>query len=248
VLKKILLTLVGLLVGGALIIFLTIQFVVNKPIPEGAEGPAAEALTDRIEAATGLDAWRSTAAVAFRFDRRGNVHFRDIKRGLVEVRLPGDEKLRVLYNHKNQNQFVVFAGGEAAKAASQEAIKWHVNDFFWLNPFAALRAPGTERRLVGERAVLVTYSSGGVTPGDSYLIVTDESGRPERWQMWVSVLPLAGFEFTFEGWQSFETGAILSTIHRSSIADVNLSDIRTYHVYPAPGEADRFAPLLEEMR
>ena len=247
--KKVLLTILGILGGGIVIIVLTVALVVNKSIPEGEAGPAAEALTDRIEATTALTAWRNTAAVEWRFDRRGNEHFYDKARGLIEVRLPGDEQLKVQYDKRNHKRFVAYAGeqkleGEAAKAALTEAIKWHVNDLFWLNPFAALRAPGTERKLVGERALLVQYSSGGVTPGDSYLIITDANGRPERWQMWVSILPLKGIEFTFEGWQSYDTGAVLSSIHRGNITDINLSNIKTYATYPVAGETDRFAELL----
>jgi hypothetical protein len=250
--KKILLTVLGILLGGALIILLTIRLVVNQPLPTGESGPAAEALADRIEAATNQSAWRNTAAVAFRFDRRGNEHFYDRRRQFVEVRLPGEEELRVQYNHNNQKHFVAFSGetrieGEPARAALREAIKWHVNDVFWLNPFSTLRAPGASLELVGERALLVTYESGGVTPGDSYLIITDKNGRPERWQMWVSILPIRGLEFTFEGWQSFDTGALFSTIHRNKLTDINLSEIRTYATYPAAGETDRFAPLLADM-
>ncbi|MCR9141306.1 MAG: hypothetical protein NXI24_03580 [bacterium] len=251
--KKILLTVLGITLGGALIILLTIRLVVNQPLPEGASGPAAEALTDRIIAATNQQAWKeNTAAVEFRFDRRGNEHFYDRRRDFVEVRLPGDEALRVQYNHKNQNQFAAFAGdtpleGEAAAEALREAIKWHVNDVFWLNPFGMLRAPGTTRKLVAERALLVSYESGGVTPGDSYLIITDENGRPERMQMWVSVIPIRGLEFTFEGWQEFGTGAVFSTIHNNNLSDVTLSDIKTYAAYPEPGTADRFAPLLAKI-
>lgn len=251
--KKILLTVLGIVLGGALIILLTIRLVVNQPLPSGESGAAAEALADRIETATAQKAWReNTAAVAFRFDRRGNEHFYDRRREFVEVRLPGDEQLRVQYNHRNQKQFVAFAGdkqlsGDAAADALQEAIKWHVNDVFWLNPFGALRAPGARLELVGERALLVTYDAGGVTPGDSYLIVTDENGRPERWQMWVSILPIQGLEFSFEGWQSFDTGAAFSTIHKNNLTDINLSEIRTYGAYPVPGEEDRFAPLLAEI-
>lgn len=251
-LKKILLTLLGLFGGGALILFLTLKLVLNQPVPEAEFGPAAEELAAKIEAATKLDAWERTAAVAFRFDRRGNRHFYDQGRDFVEVRLPGDEQLRVQYNHRNQNQFVAFAGktrlaGEAAAEALSEAIKWHTNDLFWLNPFATLRAPGAELGLVGERALLVRFSSGGVTPGDQYLIVTDTNFRPVRFQMWVSILPIQGLEFSFEGWKEYESGALLSNIHKSNLTNIDLSQIRTYSSYPVPGEEDRFAPLLKEI-
>lgn len=239
--------------GGTLIILLTIRLVVNQPLPAGDSGSAADALANRIEAATDQQAWQNTAAVSFRFDQSGNEHFYDRQRDFVEVLLsPKTEKeIRVIYNHKNQNQFLAYAGetrltGEAAREALREAIKWHVNDVFWLNPFATLRAPGVKLALVGERALLVTYESGGVTPGDSYLVITDENGRPERWQMWVSILPIQGLEFTFEGWQAYDSGALFSSIHKNKLTDINLSDIRTYKVYPTPGEADRFAPLLTE--
>ncbi len=55
-----------------------------------------------------------------------------------------------------------------------------------------------ERRLVKTKtnkdALLVTYTSGGTTPGDSYLWHLDASGKPESYQMWVSILPIGGLE------------------------------------------------------
>ena len=119
----------------------------------------------------------------------------------------------------------------------------HTNDFFWLHPFSQLRAPGAQRFFVGSRALLVRYTTGGVTPGDAYLIITDEQGLPIRWQMWVSILPLKGFTFSFEDWQTFSTGARLSTTRRSPVLDIRLQRIKTYSHYPMLTEPDRFLEL-----
>jgi hypothetical protein len=91
-----------------------------------------------------------------------------------------------------------------------------------------VRDPGTERKVVNTKmgkGLLVTYTSGGVTPGDSYLWILDQNNRPVKWKMWVSIIPLGGLEFTWEDWQKHE-GAWFAPTHVGPLgASVNLTDL-----------------------
>ena len=221
----------------------------SEPLPRGQAGPEAEALASKIEKAIGFEAWRKqTAAIEFIFVKRNSHHFRDLRRDLVEVRTGNT---RVLYSNKDRSKFLAFQNGEklegqAARKAVYQAISYHTNDLFWMNPWSMLRAPGTTRQLVGKQALLLSFKSGGVTPGDSYLIVTDENGLPTRIQMWASVLPLDGMEWSCEDWFQSETGVMLNRYY-AGLKDVKLKDVKTYPAYPGENK-DRFAELLPLMK
>ena len=251
--KKFFLYVLFLMGGLALVIGLTIGIVIHargEEKPEGQAGPAAEALTNKIESAVDLAAWREkTRAAEFVFLLTGTRHFRDMGRKLVEVRYKsGGGEYLVQYDEASARRLAKKNGialrGAALDAAFREARKQHTNDFFWLNPFAALRAPGALRQKVGERALLVTFQSGGETPGDSFLFVTDQTGKPLYFKMWVSIIPLKGFQADFRGWVKTPQGALLSLEHPTFVKAVNLRLKGAYQKYPSENGEDRFKELL----
>ena len=242
------------------IVILVLYIYARPQVPQGEEGARAEALSQKIEKAVHLDAWKQhTAALSFLFQGidSGTRHFRDNRRGYREVSWKkGKTKYRVLYDQKarylsyRNEELLQKKESEKAYALYQEAYKKHSNDFFWLNPFSQMRAPGARRFYVQERALLLHYESGGVTPGDSYLIITDAEGLPQRWQIWASILPLKGLEFTFENWQSSESKARFSLLRRHRLLDIQITDLKTYLRYPPPPQKgkesnDRFARLIK---
>ena len=78
--------------------------------------------------------------------------------------------------------------GPRADELLQRAWVHFANDGFWLAAPFKVRDPGTSRALVktddGRDALLVTYGSGGVTPGDAYLWHLGHDGLPTRYEMW----------------------------------------------------------------
>ncbi|MGA9636864.1 hypothetical protein [Flavobacterium sp.] len=217
---------------AALLLFIIIStaaflYYISKPIPEGQQGPKAEELTDKIQAAINQKAWDSTAAVAFTFV--GNHHYLwDKKRNLVQVKW--DDKT-VLYNTKTQEGVAYENDQKLTETDKAEAIQkandYFNNDSFWLIAPFKLRDAGTTRSIVmldNQEALLITYASGGSTPGDSYLWFVDEYYVPKAWQMWVSVIPVGGLETSWEDWKIFPNHVKIATSHKGLI-DLNIENI-----------------------
>ncbi len=192
-------------------------YSLNEPRPEGQPGPEADALARSMEAAVNKEAWDRTGAVRWSFFERHHYVW-DRNRDLVELRW-GDS--RALFRTGDQTGRAWHSGseqtGEDAIEALSAAYAYWVNDSFWLNPVVKFFDPGVERSLVklddGRDALLVSYSSGGVTPGDAYLWIPGADGLPEAWRMWVQIIPIGGIETSWEGWTELATGAKVSTQH-----------------------------------
>ena len=204
-----------LLVGiAAVAVFV---YSMNEPRPEGTRGPEADALGRAMEAAVDKEAWDRTGAVRWSFFEQHHYVW-DRERGLVEIKW-GDS--RALFRTADQSGRVWSEGKEQSPEDAKEALRtayaYWINDSFWLNPVVKLFDPGVERSLVklddGRDALLISYTSGGVTPGDAYLWIPSADGLPAAWRMWVQIIPVGGIEVTWEGWKELSTGAKVSTEH-----------------------------------
>lgn len=192
-------------------------YSLNETRPKGQPGPEADALARSMETAVDKEAWDRTGAVRWSFFERHHYVW-DRDRDLVELRW-GDS--RALFRTSDQTGRAWHAGaeqtGEDATQALSAAYAYWINDSFWLNPVVKFFDPGVERLLVklddGRDALLVSYSSGGVTPGDAYLWIPGDDGLPKAWRMWVQIIPIGGIETSWEGWTELATGAKVSTQH-----------------------------------
>ena len=72
---------------------------------------------------------------------------------------------------------------------------------------------------------MVTYTSGGSTPGDSYLWHLDTDGKPTRFQMWTSILPINGLSASWTDWTTTKSGAQLPTFHKLLVLGLEIDDI-----------------------
>lgn len=222
-------------------------------LPTGGAGSDADALAHAIESAVGKDAWERTGAVRFGF--RGKRSFVwDKQRSFFYGNSGDDEVWLDLWDRSGTARRAGVDVDEATRAKLlADAWAWFCNDTFWLNPLVKLFDEGTTRELVvleggrRERALKVSYASGGATPGDSYLWIVDDENRPIAVRMWVSVLPVKGIEITWDGWTSLATGAAVATRHVAVGAlDITIDDPVGAATLAAlePGP-DRFAVLVE---
>lgn len=210
------------------IVLAVILYFTSKSLPKGDTGSKAEILTDKIQKAVNQKGWDSTAAVSFSF--MGSHHYLwDKKKNLVQAKWGN---IKVIYNNKTMEGIVYDSNNVLVDDAKINAIatanKYFNNDSFWLIAPFKLRDLGTTRSLViqdNQEALLVTYNSGGTTPGDSYLWLVDDNYVPTAWRMWVSIIPVGGLETSWEDWTVFPNGVKIAKKHKT-LFDVKLENVK----------------------
>ena len=214
-------------------------------LPVGQPGDAAEQLAAKMLKAADYDKWEKTAATSFVFREKERI-FWDKKRKLIEVQFKG----KTVQFSEITGKSLCFEGErrlmDECAELTDSAVKKFYNNTYWLNPAFHIKSPGTERGLVENEKLLVSYKSGGSTPGDAYLFTLDNEGKIAEMHMWVSIIPIKGARAVFSDYQTSETGVKVAWKHKvSSLANVNLSEVKMYAQYPESGAADRFQGLLE---
>ena len=213
------------IIGYALLIGVVLLgaafFMFNEKLPVGVKGEKAEALAQKMIQAVNKTAWDSTSYISWT-SRGGNTIFWDKQQNLAQVSWQNNRVLLDIYNVTGkawENQTEV-TDPQKATELLQKAYKFFLNDAFWLNPVVKIYDEGVSRSLVtqadGTEGLLVTYASGGITPGDSYLWLVDKNGLPTTWKIWVQILPIGGIAFSWEDWITLPTGAKVATMHRIS--------------------------------
>ena len=215
---KLLLRLAAALLGAGALAALAVYAFVHEPRPTGTPGPAAEALADRLLAAVDAAAWDTTAYVAWDFDGRQRYRWRrdvdsvEVRWGDVAVDLDTET---VTGTARRGGELLT---GDEAREAVERAWAHFCNDSFWLAAPFKVRDPGTARAVValegGGEGLLVTYASGGVTPGDAYLWELGPDGLPAAYRMWTSLIPVGGVRATWEDYRALPSGARVATAHR----------------------------------
>ena len=202
--------------------------ITDESLPEGKAGPEAEALADKMLVALNVNAYDSIKVLKWSFPRGHHfVWFKNKNRTEVNWKnYRVDLDLATLNGNAWKNGQML-SGDEKDKAINK-AWKYFANDSFWLVAPYKIRDPGTTRQLVETKegpALLVTYTTGGVTPGDSYLWLLDENYLPKAWKLWVKIIPIGGLKFTWENWQTFN-GAKFATLHRGPLIKIELTALK----------------------
>lgn len=219
-----------LIVLGFLILALMgVKFALSEKLPKGVAGADADALAHKMATAINKPAWDTTEVVQWTF-KGLHTFVWDKKRHLTQVEW-GAYRVILDINNKTglawKNGELIADNSKTLKLVEQ-AWKYWVNDSFWLNAPAKAFDNGTTRKIVdyeGNKALLVMYGSGGVTPGDAYLWILDDNGLPKAWKLWVKIIPIGGMEFSWQGWQDLETGAKIATFHKG-IIDIDISNLK----------------------
>jgi hypothetical protein len=82
----------------------------------------------------------------------------------------------------------------------------------------------------GNETLLVKYTTGGSTPGDSYLWNLDATDIPKSYNMFVPSLNMDGVLATWEGWKKTESGTLLPTYHTfSSGNELSMGTVKAYN-------------------
>ncbi len=232
---KLLIRIFGIFLLFVLLTIGFIYFIKNEPLPQAMPSKEADVLANKMLGALGNEAYGNTRYLEWSY-RNGNHHYVwDKTMGVVEVRWNEtvvDLNLNRLERSKVVKDKNIIEGDEKIELA-KKALRYFNNDSFWLvGPFKVFDE-GTTRAIVitedGKTRLLVTYTKGGDTPGDSYLWLLDESGIPESFKMWVQILPLKGQEASWEGWHRMETGVLLPQLHRIGPLKLDLGTVKAYN-------------------
>jgi hypothetical protein len=224
---------VGAILGAVLLFAILAVAFINESRPEGQSGPGADQWATKMLAATNAAAWHQTGAVEWTFMGK-NEHLWDRVNHQIQVKWGSYRVIRDLYSSRGRGwkDDRELSGADLAWALDK-AYAHFVNDSFWLNPIPKLFDQGVSRGLVdlskddpGKQGLLMTFVSGGQTPGDAYLWHLDSDGLPSSWQMWVSILPLGGVSAHWSDWKTLSTGAMIARSHTLGPINISIDDVR----------------------
>ena len=135
------------------------------------------------------------------------------------------EKSVVFFNEKQQTT--------ADDKIVKKALNIFNNDNFWLVAPHKLFDYGTIRSLKkidNKDALLVKYTTGGSTPGDSYIWILDENYVPKSYKMFVPSMQMNGVNATWEDWITTESGALLPTNHTFDSGNkLSMGEVKAYN-------------------
>lgn len=195
--------------------FGVLYILYNSPLPKGTLGEDADELACQIFEAINEPAYREARYVEWTFNNTSYTLDKLKQKVIcqwdntnVNLNLINYSKSTVIKDNKELM-------GNEKQQILKTTVKKYNNDSFWvLAPFK-LYDPGVERRLVKSNAsqdqLLVSYTSGGSTPGDSYLWEVDKNFIPQSFKMWVNILPIGGLRAKWQNWKPTESNALVAT-------------------------------------
>lgn len=204
----------------------------SKPDLKVETSVEADEMANRMLKAINVKAWDSTHVIQWSFKEMHDFVW-DKKHNFVQVKWDENE---VRLNLNDRSKYLVFKNETKVLDSlnslelSIKAWEYFCNDSFWLNAPAKAFDGGTKRSIViedGVKALMVSYESGGATPGDSYVWFLDENFRPYKYKMWVSIIPIGGVESTWAKWEELPTGAMVATEHEMAVLKILIRNLKS---------------------
>jgi hypothetical protein len=220
----------------AVVASIAVYSIYNKPLPTGTAGPQADALAQKMLKSINEEAFKNTRYLEWTFRDGTHTYKWDKTLGKVNVSWDDITVNLLLKNPKKSYVFqkaITVENNKQRKKAIEKSINLFNNDSFWLVAPFKVYDDGVERRIVklddGTNGLLVTYTSGGSTPGDSYLWELDDDGLPVSYSMWVQILPIKGITASWEGWTQMESGILLPQSHKIGPLTLDMGTIKAYN-------------------
>ena len=222
--KKIL-KIIGLLITVTILATVLYCFAKNESLPSGTPGKEAEELAEKMMSAINKRAFDHTEILEWSF--RGKHHYVWKKQqGLVDVSW---DSISVTVNLNDYSKSI----GTSSELI-ETAINFFNNDSFWLIAPYKVFDDGVERSIVkvnNKDALLIKYTSGGTTPGDSYLWILDENYVPVSFKMWTQIIPIGGVSATWNDFITSGSGIKLPTSHTLSLfgIKIDMGEVKAYN-------------------
>jgi len=231
-LKRLLKIITGIIIFltlPSILLFGFMYFKYNEELPSGTQSKQADLLATKMLNALDYEAYNATDYIEFTFKKRHHYKWHKTK-NTCEVYWK-DYKVYLDLNNSANNEVYQNEQKIESPELIKKALDYFNNDTFWLVAPYKVFDEGTERKIVktedNKEALLITYTSGGSTPGDSYLWYLNEKGKPTHFKMWTSILPIDGLKASWTDWTTTETGAELPTFHELLFLGLEIDDIKT---------------------
>ncbi len=218
--------------------FMVLYTIYDQPLPQGEKGMAADNFANTMLEKLNAKAYHETDYLEWTFRGGKHRYLWAKNQGLVRMEWAD---FKVLLDLGAPQKSAVFKNdieleGKNKSEIVEEAVAMFNNDSFWLvAPFKVFDS-GTTRQLVlledGSNGLLVTYASGGSTPGDSYLWILGKNGLPASFKMWVNVIPIGGLEATWSHWKKMETGVMLPSRHELGPLKLDMGEVKAFNSEP----------------
>jgi hypothetical protein len=228
--KRVYLFRAALIIAVLVVIGYMSLHLLSIKVPKGADDIYADVLGRKIELATGkadFDNFRY-----LRWTSPGSHHFVwDKTKQLVVVEF---SDYMVLLNLSDRTSSMVFEEGEKVvkpgdkQKIIEKAYSHFCNDSFWLIAPFKLFDEGVKRQLVtqgSQQKLLISYESGGVTPGDQYLWHFNKDFLPTGVQMWTSKVLLDGIYFSWENYKTLSGDAKIALTHKFGFLNIGIEDL-----------------------
>jgi hypothetical protein len=232
------------------VLFATLYLFQNEELPIGNNPEKADHLAKKMLTALNKPAWDSTNLATWTF-AGGHKYVWHKKNEMVSIKWAVN---LVFLNLKEWKKGKAFVNNKEIKDKNLDVLRGKAyamfcNDSFWLIAPYKVFDEGVSRNIVKTEdqrdALLVTYSSGGVTPGDSYLWVLDENNVPLYFKMWVKIIPIGGIKGTWDNWSNTKTGAKIASSHKIGPINNAITDIKTGHELSDLNLQDTYFDLIK---
>ena len=209
--------------------------VYNEKLPQGKTGSEADALAKKMLSTLNYDKYKSKNYIEWSFQGGANNYVWEKNKSIVTVSWNTIEVQLDLISTDSSMAYDngIRITGNEKDAVVEKALSYFHNDSFWLVAPYKVFDEGVTRSIVplenGLSGLLVTYSKGGTTPGDSYLWVLQPNGFPKSFKMWTTVLPIGGVKATWDDWAIMESGAYLPKSHVMGPLELSLGVVKGYN-------------------